>query len=254
MPTPKINAEAIKRAILALEGLVLEDFQFPLPGDLRSLVKASDLVSDTIEDRLPELLNNVRERTWDTDHKLDDYEFRKAIAGFPDCLLVERENPDNVIFEIEAKSWYILSRDTITARFHTDPSVITKGTLVVIAGWVLDGVVAGSPKLLRIHIADAHALAKARDTAWESLAHRRVVRPKNPPGTPRNLRRTQVEAQQQNASGAWTKESDNFGKLHRIQHQPIKDFIADTLALQAAGKSFKAWRTFIHDKEPVVTP
>lgn len=244
--TPQIDAEVIERAILALEGTVLEDFQFPLPGDLRSLVKASDLVSDTIEDRLPELLNSVRDRTWDANHKFDDYEFRKAISGFPDCLLVERANPDNVIFEIEAKSWYILSRDTITARFLTDPSVITPGTLVVIAGWVLDGVVAGSPKLLRIHIADARELADARDTAWESQAHRRVVPPENPPGTPRNLRKTQVEGQQKTGSADWRKDSDNFGKLHRIKHPPLKAFIEHVFELQAAGKTFKAWHNFIH--------
>lgn len=240
-----IDPAAIRQAILALEGTTFEDFQFPLPGDLRDLVKASDLVSSTIEDRVPELLNRVREHTWDAGKTLAPYEFRRAAAGFPDCLLVER-SPENVVFEIETKSWYVLSRDTITARFKTDPAAITPGTLVIIAGWALDGVVSGSPKISRIHIDDAQVLARARDATWTAQAHRRVLPAQNAPNTPRNLRRTQVTPQQQGSHGTWEAESENFGKIHRIQHQPVKDFIENTLALQAAGRPFKEWRKFIH--------
>jgi hypothetical protein len=41
-------------------------------------------------------LNNVRGHTWDEDNKLHAFEFRRFIIGFPDILLVERANPDNV--------------------------------------------------------------------------------------------------------------------------------------------------------------
>ena len=142
---------------------MIEDLKLPLPGDLKDISKASALVSGVIEDRIPALLNSVRNQTWDKAAALQAFEFRRDTIGFPDILLVERTNPMNVIFEIEAKSWYILSRDALTARFETSPSIMRKGTLIAIIAWILDGVVGGSVKLLRIHSDDAQRLAIARD-------------------------------------------------------------------------------------------
>lgn len=82
---------------------MIEDLQLPLPGDLRDIAKAAPLVSGVVEDRIPQLLNSVRERTWDEDGALHAYEFRRFTIGFPDILLVERANPDNVLFQMEAK-------------------------------------------------------------------------------------------------------------------------------------------------------
>lgn len=35
----------VREAVLALEGTVIEDFQLPLPGDLKDLAKAAALVT-----------------------------------------------------------------------------------------------------------------------------------------------------------------------------------------------------------------
>ena len=109
---------------------MIEDLKLPLPGDLKDISKASALVSGVIEDRIPALLNSVRNQTWDEDAALQAFEFRRDTIGFPDILLVERTDPTNVIFEIEAKSWYILSRDALTARFETSPEIMRTGKLV----------------------------------------------------------------------------------------------------------------------------
>lgn len=90
--------------MLALEGTVIEDFRLPLPGDLKDIARAAALVSEVIEDRIPTMLNSVRDRTWDEDGTLHNFEFRRFTIGFPDILLVERANPENVLFEVEAKS------------------------------------------------------------------------------------------------------------------------------------------------------
>ena len=50
----------VREAVLALEGTVIEDFQLPLPGDLKDLAKAAALVSGIVEDRIPAMLNQVR--------------------------------------------------------------------------------------------------------------------------------------------------------------------------------------------------
>lgn len=243
---PPVNLNELRDGILAVEGAVLDDFRFPLPGDLKDLSKAAPLVSGTIEDRIPDLLNRVRTSTWDADAHYLAYEWRKSPIGFPDILLVERADPDNVLFEIEAKSWYVLASDPLTARFLTDPQAITPGTLVVIVAWLFDGVVSGSPKLLRIHIDDAAHLAAVRDAAWVAIdAQHRVVPASNPPGTPRNQRQTQARGEMQRPDGTWREETDNFGKLHRLYDKALQQFEEDVLSLRAAGKSYRDWRRFI---------
>lgn len=160
-------------------------------------------------------------------------------------MLIERANPENVIFEIEAKSWYILSGDPLTARFETSPTVMRDGTLVAIVAWLLDGVVGGSPKLLRIHSDNAKRLAETRDAAWEGIdADHRVVQPDNPDGTPRNLLKTQARGELRR-NGNWAKDSDNYGKLDRLYDPDLQRFRDDVWSLRAGGKSLKEWQTFI---------
>jgi hypothetical protein len=238
----------IREALLVIEGAVLTDFKLPLPSDLKDLAKASDLVSGVVEDRIPALLNSVRSTTWDEEGTLGDYEWRKFAIGFPDILLVRRSNPSDVLFEIEAKSWYILSSDPLTARFLTSQTVIKDGTLVVVVAWMLDGVVSGSPVLLRIYVDDARRLARARDEKWTDTApvdSHRVVDPDNPVGTPRNLLKTQVRGEIRNAAGSWGKDADNFGKLDRLYDDQVKAFRDGVWELPAAGKALKSWRDFI---------
>src|SRR5437773_2675760 len=96
------SAAKVREAILALEGTVIDDFKLPLPGDLKDISKAAALVSGVVEDRIPALLNSVRDRTWDEDGSLHAFEFRRFPIGFPDTLLVERAHPENILFELEA--------------------------------------------------------------------------------------------------------------------------------------------------------
>jgi hypothetical protein len=242
---PTISADKVREALLALEGSVIEDFQLPLPGDLKDIAKAAALVSGIVEDRIPALLNSVRDRTWDEDGHLHAYEFRRFTIGFPDILLVERANPSSILFEMEAKSWYILSGDPLTARFETSPDVMRDGTIIAIAAWVLDGVVSGSPKLLRIYSDDAKRLATVRDRRWESTdENHRIIQPRNEPGTARNLIKTQTRGEIF-SNGRWAKDAENFGKLDRLYDAELTRFRDDVWSLYAAGKSLKEWQTFI---------
>lgn len=247
---PAVDPTRIREALLALEGTVIEDLRLPLPGDLKDLAKAAALVSGVVEDRIPALLNSVRSHTWDEDNALHAYEFRRFTIGFPDILLVERANPENVLFQIEAKSWYILASDPLTARFETSPVVMAEGTIIAVVAWVLDGVVAGSPKLLRIHSDDALRLAEVRDSAWETIppaGSHRVVHPENAPGTPRNLVQTLARGEVLRSSG-WAKDADNYGKLERLYDPKIRAFRDTVWSLTAAGKSFKEWHAFAKSK------
>lgn len=243
--TPTISADLVRVALLALEGSTIDDFRLPLPGNIKDISKAAALVSGVVEDRIPALLNQVRDRTWDEDGLFHAYEFRRFTIGFPDILLIERANPANVLFELEAKSWYILSGDPLTARFETSGQVVREGTLVAVVAWLLDGIVSGSPKLLRIHIDDAKRLAAVRDAAWTSIGSttHRVVEPENQPETARNLIRTQVRGELL-SSGSWRKDSDNFGKLDRLYDEDLQRFRDDVWSLTAGGKTLGQWRSF----------
>jgi hypothetical protein len=243
---PVVNPARVREALLALEGTVIEDFRLPLPGDLRDIAKAAALVSGVVEDRIPELLNSVRGHTWDEDNALHAFEFRRFTIGFPDILLVERANPQNALFQMEAKSWYILASDPLTARFETSPVVMAEGTIIAVVAWLLDGVVSGSPKLLRIHTDDALRLATVRDTAWEAIeppGSHRVVHPQNAPGTSRNLVQTLARGEIRRNSG-WAKDADNYGKLDRLYDGKMRAFREGVWSLTAAGKTLKDWRSF----------
>jgi hypothetical protein len=245
---PAPSTAAIREALLSLDGARIEDLKLPLPSALKDIAKASDLVSGVVEERVPALLNSVRAITWDEDGVYADYEFRKFDIGFPDILLVKRSDPRVVLFEIEAKSWYILSGDPLTARFLTSASVIREGTLVVIVAWMLDGVVSGSPVLLRMHVDDAIRLAAVRDNSWTAMkpaGSHRVVEPENAPEATRNLLKTQVRGEAKAPAGIWAKDADNFGKLDRLHDPQIQLFRDSVLSLKAAGKSLSAWRAFI---------
>jgi hypothetical protein len=245
---PAISAAKVREAILALEGTVIEDLAIPLPGDLRDIAKAAALVSGVVEDRIPELLNRVRAQTWDEDGEFHAYEFRRMTIGFPDIQLVERSNPGHFIFELEAKSWYILATDALTARYETSADAVRPGTLIAIVAWILDGIVSGRPKLLRIYVDDAQRLANGRDDAWtriDPLGSHRVTQPENPAATPRSLLKTQAIAEMLDANGSWRPESENFGKLERLYDPDIQTFRDTTLELIAAGKTLGNWRSFI---------
>ncbi len=177
MPQADPLTEKVRSALLALEGTVIDDLRIPLPRDLRDIAKAAALVSGIVEDRIPTLLNNVRDRTWDEDGALTSYEFRRFTIGFPDILLVERADPTKVRFQLEAKSWYVLATDSLTARFLTSPTVMQGKTVIVVVAWVLDGVVSGSPKLVSIHSDDADRLAYVRDQAWIGIGDDHRVAP-----------------------------------------------------------------------------
>lgn len=244
---PYISAERVREALLALEGTVISDLSIPLPGDLRDIAKAAALVSGVVEDRIPEMLNNVRSHTWDEDGQLHAYEFRRMTIGFPDIQLVERSDPTRFIHEMEAKSWYVLSTDPLTARFQTSGEAVHEGTLLTIVAWMLDGVVSGSPKLMRMHIDDARRLARVRDDAWAAIpppGSHRVSQPDNPSGTPRSQFRTQTVAEMLSSDGSWRPESQNFGKLNRSYDPAVTSFRDEVLTLVAAGKSLAEWRTF----------
>lgn len=246
---------AVTEALLALEGTTIEDLQLPLPGDLRDLSKAAAMVSGVVEDRIPAMLNQVRAQTWDKDGHYVSFEFRRSTIGFPDILLVQRSDPSVVIFEIEAKSWYLLSRDALTARFYTSSQAINYGTLVAVVAWMLDGVVSGSPVLLRIHAADAKALAEGRDAEWikSNPETHRVVEPDNTTVTTSNLVKNQVRGEYY-SNGRWAKDSDNFGKLERIHDPGLQTFRDSVLSDVAAGIPLRDWRTFMHAKRAETRP
>jgi hypothetical protein len=247
---PAVDPARVREALLALEGTVLDDLRLPLPGDLRDISKAAAMVSGVVEDRIPALLNSVRASTWDQSDELHAYEFRRFTIGFPDILLVERASPGHVLFQMEVKSWYILAADPLTARFETSQTVMAEGTIVAIVAWVLDGVVAGSPKLLRIHSDDAHRLADVRDAAWLAIGAdtHRVVHPENPSGTPRNLIQTLARGEMLRGE-RWEKDSDNYGKLQRLYDPQIKTFRDTVWSLTAAGRTLGEWRDFAIGKQ-----
>lgn len=249
-PSRNTLFERVSLAVLALQGSVLSDFHIPTPGNLLDISKISELVSNTIEARIPEWLNE-RRPIWDEPDEFAGYEFVKAKAGYPDVRLTNRSNPNDVKFRIEVKTWYVLSRDRMTARFKTHESYLLDDDMLVVAAWTLNGIVNGSPKLIRLYIDKALPIATQRDLRWGQAENHKVEAPNNPVGTPPNLVQT-ASIPYTKRQGQWVAEAKNFGKLDRLGWDGLRVFSTGVLGLEVAGRTLNAWRKFITTTPGVV--
>jgi hypothetical protein len=54
-----------------------------------------------------------------------------------------------------------------------------------------------------------------------------------------------VRGEIKSAAGSWHKDSDNFGKLDRLNDEQLRAFRDGVWELTAAGKSLRSWHRFI---------
>ncbi len=89
--------------------------------------------------------------------------FRQS-QTFPDVLLRSLRDENEIIFGIELKSWYVLSKEGEPSfRYQVTPEACATADFIVIIFWLLSEVIAGTPRLLIPYKESARFAAEYRN-------------------------------------------------------------------------------------------
>lgn len=194
-----------------------------------------------IETQVVSILNNLR-NLWDVDNKYAKYAFVRQSQTFPDVLLRNQQDRNDILFGVELKSWYVLSKEGEPSfRYQVTPEACTDADLLVIVPWILSEVISGTPKLLRPYVESARYAAEFRNYYWQKS---RIER-----GDPSGLRippvsnRHPYPSSKQEASDE--AEGDKGGNFGRIARAGILDeYVASTKGQDYLGIKLTHWIAF----------
>lgn len=193
----------------------------------------------TIEDSMVKTLNDLRS-VWDPRGEYKTYAFVRQPQTFPDVVLRQIDNGEDVLLGIELKGWYLLAKEEApTYRFTVTEAACNTQDLLVVVPWVLSNILAGSPVLFRPFVESALYCARKRNHYW---LHERQVR--DSPGTinsPSGV--LPYPASKSNISDQPTKDGGgNFGRLAR--YGLMDDYIAEMQATLVRGIAVSDWQAF----------
>jgi len=127
----------------------------------------------TIENQVVQTLNQMRS-VWDPHEEYALYSFVRQAQTFPDVLLkrsVSAEGSgEDIIMGIELKGWYLLAKEGEPSfRFQVTPAACAPQDMIVVVPWVLNNVIAGSPRVLSPYIESARYAAEYRNYHWQNI-------------------------------------------------------------------------------------
>ncbi len=193
----------------------------------------------TIEDSMVKTLNDLRS-VWDPRDEYETYAFVRQPQTFPDVILRQIDNGEDVLLGVELKGWYLLAKEEApTYRFTVTEAVCNAQDLLVVVPWVLSNVLAGSPVLFRPFVESALYCARKRNYYW---LHERQVR--GDPGkieSPSGV--SPYPTSKSNISDQPTKDGgSNFGRLAR--YGLMDDYIAEMRTTLVRGIAVRDWQAF----------
>ncbi len=193
----------------------------------------------TIEDSMVKTLNNLRS-VWDPKDEYETYAFVRQPQTFPDVVLRQVDNGEDVLLGIELKGWYLLAKEEApTYRFTVTPAACNAHDLLVVVPWVLSNILAGSPVLFRPFVESALYCARKRNHYWlHERQHRGDAGTINsPPGV------TPYPVSKSNISDSPSKDGGgNFGRLAR--YGLMDDYIAEMQSTLVRGIAVREWQSF----------
>ncbi len=170
--------------------------------------------SSVVENQVVTILNNLR-NIWDANNKYFEYSFTRQSQTFPDVLFSNLRTKKDILFGIELKSWYVLSKEGEPSfRYTITPDACAKADLLVIIPWILSDVISGSPKLLHPYIISAKYVAEYRNFYWKKSRSKRgkdpeIIQP------PKKYRRPYPLSKQLASDKASFDQGGNFGRIAR---------------------------------------
>jgi hypothetical protein len=124
-------------------------------------------LSAIVETQVVGILNKLRP-IWDAQNQYADYAFVRQSQTFPDVLLQHRTNERDIIFGIELKSWYVLSKEGEPSfRYQVTPKACAEADLLLVIPWILSDVISGTPKVLQPYTELALYAAEYRNFYWQ---------------------------------------------------------------------------------------
>lgn len=193
-----------------------------------------------IEERVVDTLNSMRP-VWDPEGQYDLYSFVRQAQTFPDVLLRNPADPDDILLGIELKGWYVLAKEGEPSfRFVASPNVCAPADLFAVYPWHLSEVISGVPRLLPPFLDHAKYVAERRNFHWQYEMQRRT--------TSSEIRYSEVTTPYPSKSDAISDEavSDKGGNFGRIARSGImEEFTAENDAKLLSGIPAGTWRRFL---------
>ncbi|MBD2778854.1 hypothetical protein [Iningainema tapete] len=208
------------------------------PTDLYAV---GSLFSTAIEYSLVNVLNKTR-NVWDTNNLYPAFTFKRQSQTFPDVLLVDASNKNSIIFGIELKAWYALSKEGEPSfRFKIDPDSCAEADLLVVVPWLLSEVTSGKPVLLSPFVELAKYAAECRNFYWiesriQAGKNAKIDRP-----VPQ-YRKPYPAAKEKASDSAQDDSGNNFGRIARTgQGNLLQDYLNEIQNQEYLGIKIKHW-------------
>ena len=193
----------------------------------------------TIEESVVKTLNDLRS-VWDPKDLYETYAFVRQPQTFPDVVLRQVDNGENVLLGIELKGWYLLAKEEApTYRFTATEAACNAQDLLVVVPWVLSNILAGSPVLFRPFVESALYCARKRNHYW--LHERQGRGDIGTINTPAGV--APYPSSKSNISDQPTKDGGgNFGRLAR--YGLMNDYITEMQSTFVRGIAVRDWQEF----------
>jgi hypothetical protein len=170
--------------------------------------------STVVDTQVVNILNRLRS-VWDPDNEHSNYAFFRQSQTFPDVLLRSVTDEWDILFGIELKSWYVLSKEGEPSfRYKIDPDACAPADLLVVIPWLLSEVISGTPTLLTPYKELAKYAAEYRNYYWQEA---RIGSDYDPAirRPPEEYRHSYPDSKQEASDEAEDDKGGNFGRIAR---------------------------------------
>jgi len=194
-----------------------------------------------IETQVVSILNGLR-NFWDVNNEYARYAFVRQSQTFPDVLLCNQQDKTDILFGIELKSWYALSKEGEPSfRYQITPEACAEADLLVIIPWLLSEVIAGTPRLLLPYVETARYAAEYRNYYWQKSRIERNE-PFDIRKPPANKRHPYPSSKQEASDEAEKDKGSNFGRIARAGI--LDEYVTSIRRQDYLGIKIAHWITF----------
>lgn len=208
--------------------------------DVDDIFHLNSTLSASIESGVVETLNEMRS-IWDKDGEYEEYSFVRQSQTFPDVILVEHGNENEIpILGIELKSWYLLSKEKEPSfRYKVTEEACSENDILAVFPWSLDDVISGEPEVHRPFITNAKNASKKVNEHWISLKSHRTSSCIDYPDNVSPYPSTNKRICDKPSEGS----NRNYGRLARSEL--MEDYIDEIMDKNLKGKKVWEWINFL---------
>ena len=197
--------------------------------------------STVVDSQVVTILNRLR-NLWDPENEYSNYAFVRQSQTFPDVLLINLRDERDILFGIELKSWYVLSKEGEPSfRYQVTSEVCAEADLLVVVPWLLSDVISGSPKLLILYKELARYAAEYRNYYWQKSRTERSENA-NISKPPKKNIHPYPSSKQESSDEAEEDKGGNFGRIARAGI--LDEYINSIKAQDYLGVRILHWIAF----------